>query len=202
MGFDVLHNEFLIASYLNTTNTLTIGIRSGETMREVPLPRKKALTQVGSDKTGPIKSFIKFNETHQLLHLYPVPDANSNHKNQLYLLDTEAQVLSNINIDDYELGENTTFELSSYEFNEQRYWFIVPNTGAELEFPKKPVFVTKDFQKKYELNIGDDKQTRAIFLVKNKFVVAQAKTYDHTEIWQMRDTYSYDVQKGIEKELE
>ena len=79
MGFDSLHNEFLIASYLNTTNVLTIGFRNGETLNEVKLPRKKALTLEGIDKTGPIKSIQKLNETHQLIHLYPVTSSPDGH---------------------------------------------------------------------------------------------------------------------------
>lgn len=202
MGFDALHNEFLIGSYLNTTDVLKIGIRYGENLHEVKLPRQKALTLTGKNQTGPIKSIQKLNETHQLIHLYPVPEAQSDHKNQLYILDTEAQVLSNVNIDDYAIGEGTTFSLSSYEFKEQKYWFIIPDTGSEEDFPKKPVYVTKDFQKKYEFNIGEDKQTRAIFHVKDKFVVALAKEYSQTDVWQMSDTYSYDIKQAVEKELE
>ena len=136
---------------------------------------KSDLSLEGKNQTGYIKSFQKLNETHQLLHLYPVPDAQSEHKNQLWILDTNSTVLTNVNIDDYALGANTTFKLSSYEFKEQKYWFIIPDTSSELEFPKMPVYVTKDFQKKYEFDIGEDRQTRAIFNVKNKFVVAQAK---------------------------
>lgn len=118
MGFDALHNEFLIASYDNTTDLVTLGIRSGEDMHEVKLPRLKALTLQGKNQTGPIKSIQEFNSTHQLIHLYPVVDAQSEHKNELFILDTETQVLTNINIDDYAIGADTTFELSSYEFNE------------------------------------------------------------------------------------
>ena len=154
------------------------------------------------NQTGPIKSIQKLDETHQLLHLYPVVKAQSEHKNQLYILDTNSQVLTNVNIDDYAIGANTTFKLSSYDFNHQKYWFILPETDAELEFPKKPVYVTKDFQKKYEFDIGEDRQTRAIFNVKNKFVVAQAKFYTHTYVWQMSDDYTYHVKLAIEKELE
>jgi hypothetical protein len=124
--------------------------------------------------------------------LYPVPEAQSLHKNQLWILDTDTQVLTNVNIDDYAIGADTTFKLTSYDFNRQKYWFIVPDTGSKLHFPKKPVYVTKDFHKKYEFDVGEF-QTRAIYHVKNKFVVAQAEIYTHTDVWQMSDVYTYMV---------
>ena len=203
LGYDSYKNELIFASHLAQTKKSLIYFRDGLTLKPVVEPRKRLITL---NDSGPIRSVQKMNETHQLLHLYPVAEAQSEHKNELYILDTEAQNLTKVKIDDLAIGANTTFRLSSYDFNRQTYWIILPHTdadtGEQLEFPKKPVFVTKDFEKRYEFDIGVDKQTRAIFHVKNKFVVAQAKEYKQTDVWQMSDSYSYDIKKAVEKELE
>jgi len=61
---------------------ISLGFRNEDDLHEVKLPRKKVITLEGKNQTGPIKSIRMLNETHQLLHLYPVPEAQSEHKNQ------------------------------------------------------------------------------------------------------------------------
>jgi hypothetical protein len=61
MSYDPSHNEFLMASYMNKTNTISFMFRNGDTIEEVKSPRERELTLEGKNQTGPIKSIQKMN---------------------------------------------------------------------------------------------------------------------------------------------
>ena len=154
MGYDPSANEMIFVAFVSQSNRTLIYFKDGETLTDVEEPKKRLVTLLDS---GPPKSITKIGETHQLLHLYPVPSAKSGHKNELYIIGpAPARNLTKLDIDDWEFGPNVTFKMSSYEFNDQIYWFILPETASEEVFPKFPVFVTKDFKKRYFLDIGTD----------------------------------------------
>lgn len=102
-------------------------------------------------------------------------------------------------LDDVAIRHNVSLQVSPiYNYNGgETYFFLIPNGKTKTEaFKHYPIYVTKDFSKTYEFDVGD-RSTRFVRMVGDRLLVAQSDTITHTKMWLLGYDYTQKVLRAL-----